>query len=450
MYKITLTPPKGSPNRYTPPNQYTPQYRQQQEQQSPKTLWPQQKFVDGHARGIQLIQNGTNYVIPKKEILLKKDFPVIGIDLGTSRCCAAVNRNDGIATVPLDNTGERLLPSFVSYDEEKVKCGRVVMGRLRHYSKSTIFDSKRIIGRPFSDIEIDENWNFNVNFEDKEVYMEIRGVNNERKRITAEAVASDLLRYIKVKAEEYQGKKIANVVITVPAAFTEEQKASTLSAAKLAGWTNIHLLPEPMAAAFAYFLNRPIPVNSTVLLFDLGGGTLDVCIFKVEKDKISIISNTGDTKLGGRNFDTVLINYFKNLLNSEHGITTLKDKKYKLMLECQRIKEDLTTLTNTSLDIDEFDPGKNGEIPISREGFQRMTQPLLNKAKITIQAALFNSNLKENQINQILHVGGGSRMPMIKQLLLDIFPDAEHRSEEHPDEVVAIGAAFYAYSIFSN
>uniref|UniRef100_A0A914R895 Heat shock protein 70 n=1 Tax=Panagrolaimus davidi TaxID=227884 RepID=A0A914R895_9BILA len=296
---------------------------------------------------------------------------------------------------------------------------------------------------------MDTNGIYSVNILD-ELKNKIRGVNNERKRITAEAVASDLLRFIKVKAEEYQGKKITNVVITVPAAFTEEQKESTLSAAKLAGWTNIHLLPEPIAAAFAYFLNRPIPDGSTVLLFDLGGGTLDVCIFKVEKDKIEIISNTGDSKLGGRNFDTVLINYFKNLLNSEHGITTLKDKKYKLMLECQRIKEDLTTLTNTSLDIDEFDPGKKGEIPISREGFQRMTQPLLNKAKITIQAALFNSNLKENQINQILHVGGGSRMPMIKQLLLDIFPDAEHRSEEHPDEVVAIGAAFYAYSIFSD
>uniref|UniRef100_A0AC34GVA3 Heat shock protein 70 n=1 Tax=Panagrolaimus sp. ES5 TaxID=591445 RepID=A0AC34GVA3_9BILA len=322
------------------------------------------------------------------------------------------------------------------------------MNRLRHYSKSTIFDSKRIIGRKFNDIEIDESWNFSVDGENEKVSIKIDGFNGKIKK-TAEEVAADLLKFMKNEAEKFQGTQIKKAVITVPAAFNDTQKAATISAAKLAGWKEIKLLPEPVAAAFAYFVERPIPNNTIVLLFDLGGGTLDVCIFKVENNQIQIVTNIGDSKLGGRNFDTVLINYFKNLLNTKHGISTLKDKKYKLMLDCQRIKEDLSAIESSSLDIDEFDPNMQGVISISREEFQRMTQPLINKIRNTIQSALFKSNLKESEINKVLQVGGGSRMPMIKDLLQEIFPDSEHCCEEHPDEVVAIGAAYYAYSIFS-
>uniref|UniRef100_A0AC34FIN9 Heat shock protein 70 n=1 Tax=Panagrolaimus sp. ES5 TaxID=591445 RepID=A0AC34FIN9_9BILA len=287
------------------------------------------------------------FAIPQKDVLLKTNFQAIGIDLGTSRCCAAVNRKNGVQTVPLDNTGERLLPSYISYDEKNVKCGRIVIHRLRTHSKSTIFDSKRIIGRNFNDIEIDENWNFTVTNENEKIFLEIYGFNGKQK-FSAEKVASELLKNIKMKAEEFQGEKIPKVVITVPAAFTDAQKVATIKAAKLAGWNEIELLPEPIAAAFAYFIDRSIPNNSTVLLFDLGGGTLDVCIFKIQNNQIQIISNTGDSKLGGRNFDTILINYFKNLLNANYGISVLKDKKYKLIFECQNIKEDLSSVLNSS------------------------------------------------------------------------------------------------------
>uniref|UniRef100_A0A914YUA2 Hypoxia up-regulated protein 1 n=1 Tax=Panagrolaimus superbus TaxID=310955 RepID=A0A914YUA2_9BILA len=382
-------------------------------------------------------------------MLTTNNFQAIGIDLGTTRCCVAANRRNGFVAIPLDTTGERLLPSYVSYNEKNVICGKIVVNRLRNYSKSTIFDSKIIIGREFSEIEIDESWNFNVKNENQKIKLEIQGFNEKLKIITAEEVAADLLKYMKEKAEEFQGEPILKIVITVPAAFTNSQKAATITAANLAGWNEVKLLPEPIAAAFAYFNNRSIPNNSTVLLFDLGGVTLDVCIFKVENDMIKILTNIGDSKLGGRNFDTVLINFFKNMLNTKYGISVIDDKKYKLMLECQKIKEDLTSILSSSLDIDEFDTTKDGNIFITRQEFQRMTQPLLNKVRNTIQSALFKSKLDENKINKVLHVGGGSRMPMMKALLKEIFPNAEHCIEEHPDEVVAIGAAYYAYSIFS-
>uniref|UniRef100_A0AC34F434 Heat shock protein 70 n=1 Tax=Panagrolaimus sp. ES5 TaxID=591445 RepID=A0AC34F434_9BILA len=405
--------------------------------------------------GSEKAENKTNdnfnncYLIPKKDILLTSNFQAIGIDLGTSRCCAAVNRVNGIQVIPLDYTGERLLPSYVSYDEKNVKCGKIVIHRLRNHWKSTIFDTKRIIGRNLIEFEIDENWSFIVSEnETRKVVMEIDGFNGKQK-ITAEQVATELLKYIKQKAEEFQGTKITKAVITVPATFTESQKTETITAAKFAGWSEIELLPEPIAAAFAYFINRSVPNNSTVLLFDLGGGTLDVCIFKVENDMIKILSNIGDSKLGGRNFDTVLINFFQHNMNANYDITLLKDKKYKLMLEGQKIKEDLTTVISSWLDIDEFDPNQNGIISITQEEFQRMTQPLINKIRNTIQSALYDSKLNANQINQVLHVGGGSRMPIIKELLKEMFSESEHCCEEHPDEVVAIGAAYYAYKIFS-
>uniref|UniRef100_A0AC34EZX5 Heat shock protein 70 n=1 Tax=Panagrolaimus sp. ES5 TaxID=591445 RepID=A0AC34EZX5_9BILA len=394
------------------------------------------------------VNSAVCYAIPKKNVLLKTNLQAIGVDLGTSRCGAAVNKNGVIASIALDNGGERLLPSYVSYDEEHVKCGRIVVNRLRNFSKSAIFDSKRIIGRSFNDIEIDENWNFSVYDESNKVYMEVNGFNGKRK-VTAEEVAAVLLKHMKQKAEEIQGTNISKIVITVPAAFTDAQKSATIAAAKLAGWNEIQLLPEPIAAALAYFINRQISNNSIQLLFDLGGGTLDVCIFRVENDMIKILSNTGDSKLGGRNFDTVLINHFKNMLNTKFGIVGLKDKKYKLMLECQKIKEDLSSINDSSLNIDEYDTNQDGIITISRDEFQSISQTLLNKIKNTIHAALFESKLEQNQINKVLHVGGGSRMPMIKELLKNIFPEADQCIEEHPDEVVAIGAAYYAYSIFS-
>uniref|UniRef100_A0AC34FBA8 G domain-containing protein n=1 Tax=Panagrolaimus sp. ES5 TaxID=591445 RepID=A0AC34FBA8_9BILA len=354
-----------------------------------------------------------NFTIPKITVPYNTEINAIGIDLGTSRCCVAVIRKNGITTVPLDNTGERLLPSYVAYDEKHVKCGKIVVSRLRNYSKSTIFDSKRIIGRKLNDIEIDSFWPFTLSEKNGKICLEVQKCNGKGE-VSPEEVASELLKHMKEKTEEFQGKMLTKAVITVPAAFSDAQKNGTIRAATLAGWNDIIILPEPIAAAFAYFNDRLIPNNSKILLFDSGGGTMDVCVFKIENDKIQIVSNTGDTKLGGRDFDTVLINYFKNALFSKFDI---------LITE-------------------------NETVSITQEEFKNMCEPLLIKIKNTLAASLFNSKLNANQIDKVLLVGGGSRMPMIKNLLHSIFNDAELCSEQHPDEVVAVGASYYAYTIF--
>uniref|UniRef100_A0A914QEQ7 Uncharacterized protein n=1 Tax=Panagrolaimus davidi TaxID=227884 RepID=A0A914QEQ7_9BILA len=268
-----------------------------------------------------------HFTIPQKPNIKNVEINGIGIDLGTSRCCAAVNRKNKIETVALDNQGQRLLPSYVGFDESKIKCGQLVVDRLRM----------------FEDININSGWPFKIINTGNGVCIEVETA-TETSRKNPEQIATALLKQIKQKAEAFQGQKLRNVVITVPATFTESQKCATHSAAVLAGWDIVELLPEPVAAVFAYFIDRPIPNNSTFLLFDLGGGTLDVCVFHIANNEIEILSIDGDSQLGGRDFDNVLIDYFLDRLKTEKGINELGDRKYKLIQDCEKIKEDLSAI----------------------------------------------------------------------------------------------------------
>uniref|UniRef100_A0AC34FIT5 Uncharacterized protein n=1 Tax=Panagrolaimus sp. ES5 TaxID=591445 RepID=A0AC34FIT5_9BILA len=286
------------------------------------------------------------YQFPQKVSNYDNQINAVGIDLGTSRCCMAVSRNNKMETVALENAGERPLPSFVSFDEEDVKCGDVVLkGFLKYKEKYTVFDVKRFIGKEFHDIVPDRSWPFQVIEENDKVMIKIEDVNGEVLK-TPEEISAILLKYMKEKAKEFQGKPETKAVLTVPAAFTDSQKKATLESAKLAGWENITLLPEPIAASFAYFNNREIPNNSNVLLFDLGGGTLDVCLFKIINGSLQIISNIGDTCLGGRDIDNLLIRHFTNALKFKYSINVNERvrRKYLLMLECQAIKHNLTIM----------------------------------------------------------------------------------------------------------
>jgi molecular chaperone DnaK (HSP70) len=291
---------------------------------------------------------GSSWEIPKNLNWDKIKDDAIGIDLGTTRCCCAVSRSKGaIETVALDNGGERLLPSFVGYDEKNVKCGQIVVDRINNYLHSTVFDVKRIIGRKFSDVTVDPNWTFCVK-SDNDDNLLIETTNHYGNLITfsPSQVSAVLLKHIKTKSEEFQGKKLKNVVVTVPAVFSDRQCEKTIEAANLAEFNSVTLLPEPVAAAFSYFFDREIPNNSKMLLFDLGGGTLDVCVFRILNDKINIVSKSGDSEIGGRNFDNVLFEYLKQKLENVFNINNIEKKKYKLLSKCQEIKEALSAVND--------------------------------------------------------------------------------------------------------
>uniref|UniRef100_A0AC34F1A0 Uncharacterized protein n=1 Tax=Panagrolaimus sp. ES5 TaxID=591445 RepID=A0AC34F1A0_9BILA len=381
---------------------------------------------------------------PSKYTSFNTSINAIGIDLGTSSCFAAVNLKDKIETVALDYTGERVLPSYIGFDESDAKCGKVVVNHLGSFSKSTIFDSKRIIGKTFEEITVDPTWPFEVIEEGGKVKLQFYGHSGTIMKNTVEEVTSILLLHIKQKAEELQGRSITNVVITIPAAFTESQKETTLEAAKLAGFEKVDLLPEPVAASFAYFIDRPLPNNATILLFDLGGGTLDICIFEIQNSAFKIIRNTGDANIGGRNFDKLLYEYFKDELLERHGINVGK-RKYKLMLKCQDIKETLSARYDSQIDVDEYGaPVDAKPIKITRQQFEEMSSNLLNDIEVLLEYA---TDGLQDKIEKVLLVGGGSRMPLIKSMLESMFPNAVQCCEKHPEEVVATGAAYYSYHL---
>uniref|UniRef100_A0AC34F1M3 Heat shock protein 70 n=1 Tax=Panagrolaimus sp. ES5 TaxID=591445 RepID=A0AC34F1M3_9BILA len=393
--------------------------------------------------------NITSYLFPQKVSNYDNKINAVGIDLGTSRCCMAVSRNNKMETVALENAGERPLPSFVSFDEEDIKCGDVVLkGFLKYKEKYTVFDVKRFIGKEFHDIVPDRSWPFQVVEENDKVMIKTEDVHGEILK-KPEEISAILLKYMKEKAKEFQGKPETKAVLTVPAAFTDSQKKSTLEAARLAGWENITLLPEPIAASFAYFNNREIPNNSNALLFDFGGGTLDVCLFKIVDQKIEIISNIGDTCLGGRDIDNLLIRYFTNALRFKYNINVNERvrRKYQLMLECQAIKHNLTLTKKDLLNVETFDSNINGIIEIERIELEELMTELLQRMKTAINQTLNNAKLSPKDIHKVLQVGGGCRMPVVKEMLKNMFKNADHCCEQQPDEVVAVGAAIYAYHL---
>uniref|UniRef100_A0A914P7G0 Heat shock protein 70 n=1 Tax=Panagrolaimus davidi TaxID=227884 RepID=A0A914P7G0_9BILA len=256
-----------------------------------------------------------------------------------TRCCVAVKRRNEIELVAIDND-KRQLPSYVSFKEKDPICGQIALNHLEMYAKSAVFDTKRIIGRNFDEIQINSCWPFKVikNDLDKPL-LRVQDCEGSIEK-HPEEVSAILLKHLKQKVEEFQGNIMDEAVITIPAGFNMDQKIATHVAADVAGFKTVHLLEEPIAASIAYFVD---PSNFYLLLFDLGGGTLDLCIFKVEKNKFKLIAYDGDSNLGGRDFDMVLFQHFENILQTKYKITMNEKNRYRLIRKCMDIKHTLST-----------------------------------------------------------------------------------------------------------
>uniref|UniRef100_A0AC34FH86 Uncharacterized protein n=1 Tax=Panagrolaimus sp. ES5 TaxID=591445 RepID=A0AC34FH86_9BILA len=399
----------------------------------------------------EIPKNVNEITIPTMLSSYDIEVNAVGIDLGTTECCAAVIRKNGPDFVVLDEvTRLRTMPSYVSFDEENDKCGQIVVNRMRHQSKYTVYDIKRIIGKKFDEVIVDSLWPFKVvpqNENGSEVRIETKTFDNKHQLKTPEGIAAVLVKHMKTCLEAYQGQSLKSAVITIPSEFTEAQVKATATAADLAGWENIDFLPEPIAAAFAYFSEINIPKNSIITICDCGGGTVDICIAKVTKNQIKILSHAGDPYLGGRDFDKLLFNYFVQKVKDEINFDIMEsDKKYVLKQKCQDIKHTLSATNEDFIDIDDFDSEKDGIIKISREKFETMATGLMDR----FQAIILQTVTKANQIHYVFQVGGGCRMPMIKNILSKIFPDAKHQCNVNPDWVVAHGAALYDYHLKTN
>uniref|UniRef100_A0AC34FVX8 Uncharacterized protein n=1 Tax=Panagrolaimus sp. ES5 TaxID=591445 RepID=A0AC34FVX8_9BILA len=402
--------------------------------------------------GYELPQNTSEMPIPYKLSSYDIENNAVGIDFGTTECCAAVIRKSGPDFVVLDDvTRLRTMPSYISFDEENEKCGQIVVNRMRHQSKYTVYDIKRIIGKKCEEVIVDSLWPFKVISNEKEggsVQIETYTFNGSQELKTPEEIAAVLMKHMKTCLEAYQSKALKSAVITIPSEFTEAQIKATAEAAKIAGWESIDFLPEPIAAAFAYFSEINIPNNSIIIICDCGGGTVDICIAKVSGNQIKILSHAGDPHLGGRDFDKLLFNYFAQKLKNDHNFNVMNsDKRYVLKIKCQDIKHTLSVTNYDFIDVDDFDSEQDGIISITREQFEMMATDLIDRFENVILETVTNAALEVNQIQYVFQVGGGCRMPMIKHLLLKIFPAAEHQCNINPEWVVANGAAVYSYHL---
>uniref|UniRef100_A0A914E3C0 Heat shock protein 70 n=1 Tax=Acrobeloides nanus TaxID=290746 RepID=A0A914E3C0_9BILA len=316
---------------------------------------------------------------------------------------------------------------------------------------------KRLIGNKNAVDCIQENgkyWTFKVEC-GSEAVIELN-VDGKLKRIKPEEVSSQILIKLKKAAEDVTQHPIKNIVLTVPAYFDENQKKATIKAAELASLNVLELISEPSAAAYAYEYNKRQASNLNLLVFDFGGGTLDVVIVKVKNGNFDVMAIGGDTQLGGRDFDNVLMGYFMDIIVKKYKKNIIKkDEKsvraqQKLLKECIDLKHMLTADEEANLYLGEIFPDIDENIEMDRSTFNKICHTLFHRIEMVIHGTLKEAGMAPKDINEVVLVGGSSRIPEIKELLLKIFPIKELNKTLNPDEAIAYGATLRATQIINN
>src|SRR5271168_237812 len=376
---------------------------------------------------------------PNQENLMAK---IIGIDLGTTNSCVAIMEGDQ-PKVLINAQGSRLTPSVVGFTE---KGERLIGQTAKHQQvtnpKNTIFSIKRFMGRRHSEVGAEEKM---VPYEivgsgDDMVKVKVRG-----KTYTPEEISAMILADLKKTAEDYLGEKVTEAVITVPAYFNDAQRKATKDAGEIAGLKVLRVLPEPTAAALAYGLDKK--KNEKICVFDLGGGTFDVSVLDVGDGVFEVLSINGDTHLGGDDFDQVLINYLADEFKRAEGIDLRKDAMalQRLKEASEKAKIELSNQMETTVNLPFITADQSGpkhlQVTVTRTKFEQMITPLVDKCRKPVIDALADAKLAPEKIDEVVLVGGSTRVPMVQRMVKELFHGKEPNKSVNPDEVVAIGAA---------
>jgi molecular chaperone DnaK len=367
---------------------------------------------------------------------------IIGIDLGTTNSVVAVMEGDQ-PKVLINSQGSRLTPSVVAFTEKGERLvGQVAKHQQVTNPKNTVFSIKRFMGRRHSEVAQEEKM---VPYEivggaEDFVKVRVRG-----KEYTPEQISAFILQDLKKTAEDYLGEKVTDAVITVPAYFNDAQRKATKDAGEIAGLKVMRVLPEPTAAALAYGLDKK--KNEKILVFDLGGGTFDVSVLDVGEGVFEVLSINGNTHLGGDDFDEELINYVAEEFRKQEGIDLRKDAMalQRLKEACEKAKIELSTAMETTINLPFITADQSGpkhlQMTITRTKFEQLVTPLVEKTRQPVLDALKDAKLQPEQIDEVVLVGGSTRVPMVQRLVKELFKGKEPNKSVNPDEVVAIGAA---------
>ncbi|HEY2895113.1 MAG TPA: molecular chaperone DnaK, partial [Pirellulales bacterium] len=366
---------------------------------------------------------------------------IIGIDLGTTNSVVAVMEGKEAKVIP-NQEGNRLTPSVVAFtDKGDVLVGDLARRQAVTNPKKTVYSIKRFMGRRHNEVQNEE----------KIVPYEIVGGPNDYVKIrigdkeyTPPEISAMILRKLKEAAESYLGHKVNKAVITVPAYFNDAQRQATKDAGQIAGLEVARIINEPTAAALAYGLDRK--EHEKIVVFDLGGGTFDVSVLEVAEGVFRVISTNGDTHLGGDDFDQMLINYVADEFKRQQGIDLRKDTMalQRLQEACEKAKKELSSVSSTDINLPFITADANGpkhlQMNITRSQFEQLVDPLIERCRGPLNQAMQDAKLQPSDIDEVVLVGGSTRIPKVQELVTKMFGKEPHKGV-NPDEVVAIGAA---------
>ena len=379
----------------------------------------------------------------------------IGIDLGTTYSAVGVKQHGKVEIIANDQ-GERTTPSYVAFTDTEKLVGLSAKSQASLNAENTIFDAKRLIGRKFTDASVQsdiQHWPFMVRNDDNGKCLIEAEYKGERKTFPPEQISALVLTYLKEVAEAYLGEKVTEAVITVPAYFNDSQRQATKDAGAIAGLNVLRIINEPTAAALAYedVSGKKFKDEHNILVFDLGGGTFDVSVLTVDGKFFEVRSTAGDTHLGGEDFDNLMMEYLaaefkrKTKLDLTGNARALR----RLRTACERAKRTLSNSAVANIEIDALYEGRDFYTSITRARFEDLCSDLFKKCLGPVDRALQDAKMDKSRIDEVVLVGGSTKIPKVQKMLKDYFCGKEPSRGVNPDEAVAYGAAVQAFNLSS-
>jgi len=373
----------------------------------------------------------------------------VGIDLGTTYSCVGIWQHGQVEIISNDQ-GYRTTPSYVAFTDSARLVGEAAKSQVAMNPENTVFDAKRLIGREFQDSAVQKDmktWPFKVikgSQNKPKIVVNFKGASKE---FFAEEISSMVLQKMKEIAEAYLGDDVKNAVITVPAYFNDGQRNATKDAGRISGLNVLRIINEPTAAAIAYGLGKKDTGEQNVLIFDLGGGTFDVSLLTIEDGIFEVKATAGDTHLGGEDFDHNMVQHFIKEFKRKHrgkDLTSNARALRRLRSACERAKRTLSAAPQAFIEIDALFEGIDFNSTIARAKFEEMNMGLFRKTMEPVEKVLRDAKISKKDVDEVVLVGGSTRIPKIQSLLQQFFNGKEPNKSINPDEAVAFGATVQA------